>query len=309
MNFYVGVTDHEWFGFLRERKPDEVNFWFPSSKQGFAALQPGEPFLFKLHSPYNIVAGGGFFVRYSALPLSLAGEAFGEKNGAPDYTTCHKRVTKYKKGVSEPDPVIGCVVLTEPFFFEDSQLIPSPSNWSREIVRGKVYSTAEPIGDALWMSVAAQLAPQPAQPTLDLQYEQSQKDAYKLVLGKQRLGQGAFRVLVTDAYHRRCAISGEKTLPVLTAAHIKPYSQQGPHELQNGLLLRADLHLLFDRGLLTITDDYRVEVSQRIKETYNNGKEYYRFQGQKLLEDVLPNKYEDRPSTEYLKWHQESTFR
>ena len=50
-----------------------------------------------------------------------------------------------------------------------------------------------------------------------------------------RLGQGAFRVVVTEAYHRRCAISGEKTLPVLEAAHIKPYTQEGPHEISNGL--------------------------------------------------------------------------
>lgn len=303
MNFYVGVTDHDWFRFLRERQPDEVNFWFPSSRVGFAALQPGEPFLFKLHSPYNAIAGGGFFVRYSALPLSLAWEAFGQKNGAPDYATCHKRITKYKKGVVEPDPVIGCVVLTEPFFFADQDWIPQPQNWANEIVRGKVYGTGEAIGDALWTSVAAQLA------TPERVEEHRATDAYKLVLGKQRIGQGAFRVLVTDAYHRRCAISGEKTLPVLTAAHIKPYSEQGPHALQNGLLLRADLHLLFDRGLLTITDDYRVEVSQRIKETYNNGKEYYRFHGERLIEDVLPERPTERPSAEYLSWHQNRVFR
>ncbi|RPI44481.1 MAG: hypothetical protein EHM59_12710 [Betaproteobacteria bacterium] len=47
-------------------------------------------------------------------------------------------------------------------------------------------------------------------------------------LMRGRLGQGAFRVLVTDAYQRRCAVTGEKTLPVLEAAHIRPYAEDGP---------------------------------------------------------------------------------
>lgn len=53
------------------------------------------------------------------------------------------------------------------------------------------------------------------------------EERYHHILIRHRLGQGAFRVLVTDAYQRRCAISGEKTLPVLEAAHIRPYSQHG----------------------------------------------------------------------------------
>src|SRR5690606_11461688 len=72
-------------------------------------------------------------------------------------------------------------------------------------------------------------------------------------LARARLGQGAFRVLVTDAYQKRCAISGERTLPVLQAAHIRPYAAAGPHRVSNGLLLRSDLHILFDRGYVTVT--------------------------------------------------------
>ena len=46
-----------------------------------------------------------------------------------------------------------------------------------------------------------------------------------------RLGQGSFRIVVTDAYERRCALTGERTLPVLDAAHIKPYSVLHRHEV------------------------------------------------------------------------------
>ena len=53
---------------------------------------------------------------------------------------------------------------------------------------------------------------------------------------RPRLGQGAFRVLVTDIYERRCAVTRERTLPALEAAHIRPYSVGGAHEAPNGLL-------------------------------------------------------------------------
>ncbi len=95
----------------------------------------------------------------------------------------------------------------------------------------------------------------------------------------------------TEAYHRRCAITGEKTLPVLNASHIKPYSKEGPHIASNGLLLRQDIHTLFDRGYITINKDHVVEVSKRIKADYGNGKEYYAYHGKPLSN--IPDKIEE----------------
>jgi hypothetical protein len=73
---WVGVTDKNWYEHLARLAPEEVNFWQPSGSRTFRILQAGEPFLFKLHSPHNYIVGGGFFVRYSALPASLAWDAF-----------------------------------------------------------------------------------------------------------------------------------------------------------------------------------------------------------------------------------------
>ncbi|OPX87215.1 MAG: hypothetical protein A4E53_02593 [Pelotomaculum sp. PtaB.Bin104] len=73
---YVGVTDGNWYTFLAEKQPDEVNFWQPGGRQAFRVLKPNELFLFKLHSPLNYIAGGGFFVRHAFLPVSLAWDAF-----------------------------------------------------------------------------------------------------------------------------------------------------------------------------------------------------------------------------------------
>ena len=121
-----------------------------------------------------------------------------------------------------------------------------------------------------------------------------------------RLGQGAFRVLVTDAYDRRCAITGENTLPVLEAAHIRPYSDDGPHLIENGLLLRSDMHILFDKGLLTLTPEMRWEVSSQIREQYANGKLYYSYHGEHLRS--IPYNAMEQPSPEYLSWHNEHVF-
>jgi putative restriction endonuclease len=74
----------------------------------------------------------------------------------------------------------------------------------------------------------------------------------------------------------------------------------------NGLLLRSDLHTLFDRGYITVTDELRVEVSSRIREEFKNGREYYRHHGQQLA--VVPGLQSERPSLSFLRWHNENRF-
>lgn len=121
-----------------------------------------------------------------------------------------------------------------------------------------------------------------------------------------RLGQGLFRVLLTDAYERRCSISGERTLPVLEAAHIKPYSVVQRHEISNGLLMRSDLHRLFDEGYMTLDPrDRRVVVSKRIRAEFENGKDYYKLEGQTVRE---PSQLWARPTAENLEYHAYNIF-
>lgn len=125
-------------------------------------------------------------------------------------------------------------------------------------------------------------------------------------LARTRLGQGAFRVLVTDVYRRQCAVTGERMLPVLDAAHIQPFAEHGPHLITNGLLLRSHQHTLFDRGYVTVTPELRVEVSERIRQEFENGPEYYRHHGQQLK--ALPMVVDDRPAPDFLRWHNEHVF-
>lgn len=307
MRFWLGVTDNEWFAFLARLQPDEVNFWRPSGK-GFSSIEIGAPFLFKLHSPLNYVVGGGFFVRSEGLPLSLAWEAFEEKNGASSQVELARLIQRHR-GDLDPNPQIGCIILNQPFFIPREHWLPLPGDFQKNIVSGKTYDSTEGSGKRLWQAVQPWLPTfEPAEPQPSTAFDVGEGGRLfgKEYLHCSRLGQGAFRILVTDAYTRRCAVSGERTLPVLQASHIKPFGK-GPNRVDNGLLLRSDLHILFDCGLMTVTPDLHVEISHRIKEEYENGRDYYKHHGNPLA--VRPESPIDRPNANFLRWHNETVFR
>lgn len=226
MKMYVGITDYDWFKTLKRANCEEVNFWKPGGRTNFKALNEGDLFLFKLHSPQDYIVGGGLFLKFSTLPSSLAWEAFGITNGANSLLELNNRVYKYKRTnrFSDPDPQIGCIILSMPFYFDEKEWIPVPQDWNRNIVQGKIYDTSELYGLSLYKQVQDRLRMQEKENAPEYRYGKEQ-------VIRPRIGQGAFKVLITDAYHRRCAITGEKTLPVLEAAHIKPYSSEGPHEI------------------------------------------------------------------------------
>ena len=125
------------------------------------------------------------------------------------------------------------------------------------------------------------------------------------VLHTPRLGQGIFRVQVLDAYGRACAVTGEHSLPVLEAAHIKRYARGGEHAVSNGLSLRSDLHRLFDRGYVTIDERGRFVVGDRLKADFENGRSYYGLRGQPL---EIPAHAPWHPSAAALAFHREHVF-
>lgn len=308
MKIWVGVTDRNWYDHLARLRPEEVNFWQPSGSRTFRVLQAGEPFLFKLHSPENFIVGGGFFVRYSPLPASLAWEAFEGKNGVTSLEDLISRVRRYRADDQSIDPVIGCNVLAEPFFLPRSEWISVPSNWAANIVQGKSYDTESEEGQKLWSAVQQFITlGHRVREATTFPPDQDDRRFGAEYLARGRLGQGAFRVLVTDAYLRRCAVTGEKTLPVLEAAHIKPFALNGPNSVKNGILLRSDLHKLFDLGYVTVTPALKLEVSSRLKVEWENGREYYAYHGKDLR--CRPDDVGSYPSSEFLQWHNENTFK
>jgi len=313
MRIFVAVTDRDWFTLHASKsKVDEVNFWRPSPTATFKALQPGELLLFKLHSPENFVVGGGFFTRFLQLPIDLAWDTFQDANGVQSLTEMRARIAEYRRmpmGVGE-NPVIGCIMVAEPFFWHEDLWIPAPTDFKLNTVQGKGYDSDSGTGRALWEAVSERLRlsqPDRLEPDTATVAAITSNGFGKPQIVLPRLGQGLFRMLVTDVYERRCSITGERTLPVLDAAHIKPYSVVQRHEVWNGLLMRNDLHRLFDKGYLSVDPpDRRVLVSKRIKEEFENGREYYRLEGTPIRE---PKVSAFRPNLENLEYHASNIFR
>lgn len=109
----------------------------------------------------------------------------------------------------------------------------------------------------------------------------------------QRRGQSEFRNKLLHAYDRKCSISDTDCEQTLEAAHIIPYSEEGSNHISNGILLRSDLHTLFDLDLLKITENHTVIVDQSIE-----SEEYRTFNGKKVR---LPKHETDHPSIEAIK--------
>jgi putative restriction endonuclease len=305
VNLFVANTDNAWIDFLSS-EPDvtEVNFWQPG-ETAFRAIQPGELLVFRLKSPRNKIGGFGVFSSHSPLPLQIVWESFGRANGVPSFEALRNSIASYRSdGLATPMTNIGCTILVEPVFFPPDLWFELPPSWSRSIQRGKIYTTDDAEGLHLWnqlQDTARMCAATAASGITDI--IQARYGLPTLVT--PRLGQGAFRVAVTEAYGRQCAITDGKVLPALDAAHIRPYGEGGLHAKSNGILLRKDIHSVFDAGYATVDEGYRFLVSKKVKEVFNNGEEYLRLNGKSLR---LPRQRTDWPNPDFLKWHNLNRF-
>lgn len=304
MDGFVAVTDPGWYERLASRPgPRDANFWRPSTRR--FNLQPGTPFFFKLKAPHHAIAGFGVFWAFTVLPDWLAWETFGDANGVDDLDALRARLRRIREGARiEADPLgqIGCCLIAEATFFPREQWIVPPSDWSPRTQTGATYSLDAGEGQRIWHE-ALGLASMPAlrRPT-----DAPAAPRYgPPTLHRPRLGQGIFRVQVLDAYGRACAVTKEHSLPVLEAAHIRPYARGGDHDVANGLVLRTDLHRLFDRGYVTVDDDSRFVVSRRLREDFDNGRSYYELHGRTLH---VPAPAWHRPSAAALEWHRGQVF-
>lgn len=310
MTGYIANTDQKWFEFLRSLPPqEEVNFWNPSDHYMFRG-QVGSPFLFRLKAPVNMIGGFGIVAWADRMPEWLAWECFGQGNGASTLDAMRAQIGRLreKSDIQKRDTLdqIGCIILSRPVFFPQDLWIPQPTDWQKANLRYAKYDLTVGEGRRVWEACVqrAQAVPLPdVAPPLPLWADGPRFGAPTLVA--PRLGQGVFRLAVTRAYDSSCAVTHEHSLPALEAAHIKPYGAGGDHSVQNGLLLRSDLHRLFDRGYVTVTPDYHVEVSPRLREHFSNGRSYYPLHGQQI---VLPGKVANRPDPQLLQWHNEHSF-
>ena len=312
MRGYVGVTDDEWFRFLAAR-PEvsraEVNFWRPSGGNAFRALTPGEPFFFKTHAPHNRVVGGGFFSGFAALPVSEAWQMFGEANGVTNLQRMRERIAHYRREPIGPheDPVIGCVFVRDVTFFADDMAQDPPPGFALNIVQGKGYD----MGDSHVERYFADLMQLVLGKAIDIDFSQPWHTTGPVFgdprLTPYRLAQQAFKAVVLSAYHGHCAVTGTKIRPVLQAAHIRPVTNGGENRLDNGMLLRSDVHTMFDNGYLAVDPrQNKLIVSPRLREDFGNGAEFYSKAGQVI---ALPDRRVDQPNAEFLEWHLDTVYK
>jgi len=117
----------------------------------------------------------------------------------------------------------------------------------------------------------------------------------------------AFRTAVRTAYGNRCAVTGLQLIngggrPEVEAAHIQPVSQNGPDAIRNGIALSQTFHWLFDRGMISVRDDYGILVSNSVP-----------AQARQMINQdgklILPDSDVFRPSPNYLRFHRDNIFK
>jgi putative restriction endonuclease len=288
--FAISPTDIEWFKFLRtEGLNSEINFWTPTP-WNVSRLASGDKLYFMLKSPIRKIGGYGQFVEYKNMSVNDAWNKYGFKNGCTSKQELIERLDKYKASNSSDersvtDSEIGCIVLTNAVYYDDDKFLDLDNyeiDFSRFIVKIKYYNANDPL----------EIATQSTLKEFELLPTTIEK-LKKSRLVTERKGQGNFRAIITTAYSNKCCITSETTPELLEAAHIQPYFDENSNHVKNGLLLRVDLHKLYDNGLLYIDESFKIYISPEVKSEF-----YRKLNGTTIR---LPENNNLHPSKEALK--------
>lgn len=293
----IANTDYEWFNLLKNNEyTEDVNFWTPTPWK-IKGLNKGDIFYLFLKSPHRKIGGYGIFEYYTELTVKESWKKFGIGNGVSNYFELLERTHKYALKNSKnfkpiKNPTIGCIVLSGVVYFDEQDyFLPETRNWSfpKQIVKLKYLddNNHEPIER------------EHENVTQEFNLVKNTSGNRKTCNIKYRQGQVQFRKNLLETY-KCCAITKEDCSLVLEAAHIQEYINKSSNHMQNGLLLRADVHKLFDNGLITITPDYKIKVSEELPQTYK------KYNGEKIH---LPDNLDNYPSKDALEWHNKALFR
>ena len=277
-SMYVGITDTNWMKFIKEQKNNigrYINFWTPGTKT-FKAIQSGELFLFKLHAKKSKgengeIVGGAYFDGFEQMSVPEAWNRFGYGNGTTSQFELKSAIDEYRvRNNMDRNADIGCIVLRDPFFFEEDKWIESPTDWGKSIVSGKKYDISEGIGYELYQRVAAMINDNAD----EIIISDIEADADKLqILGKERetfikarVNQSVFRERLLNKYDSccLCKVSNPK---FLIASHIKPWADSENNEkldADNGFLLCPNHDALFDSGYISFDKNGAIMISEEL---------------------------------------------
>ena len=280
--YTIAPTDYNWFSFLKETYTTGiVNFWTPTPWK-IKNVELGSKWFFKKKGGEKLICGYGIYNGIQIMTVKNAWTKFGTNNGCSSYAQFNSELSKYNDTI-EGEKEIGAILLSDVVFFDEKDFINLDNRrieWSNNIVKYKTYNDSD-----IMLSTSIE-----------------QKTNFKLVetLNKRRKdsninlreGQSEFRQKISKAYHYKCCVTGESCPDLLEAAHIQSYISKDSNHIQNGLLLRVDIHKMFDSGLIAINKDYEIIISSEITTDY-----YHNLAGRKI---TLPDDIADYPSKEAL---------
>ncbi|RDI05494.1 HNH endonuclease [Flavobacterium sp. AG291] len=293
--FAISPTDKDWYNYLKQNQFNSyINFWTPTP-WNISRLKEGNRLYFMLKSPIRKIGGFGEFVEYKNMTAEAAWNEFGYRNGRESKADFLNGIQKYidknsdkygKRLLNSFSYQIGCIVLKNcQFWDEEYYKLPAEYNieFANQVVTIKYYEEYDSFLQSDFENDSFDLVQEPRE--------------RKKQLTNIRNGQGAFKGKILKAYRNACCVTGETIPELLEAAHIQQYKSKTSNHVQNGLLLRVDIHRLFDNNLIFIDGDYVIHVSDLV------GNEYYkRFDGKKI---TLPDIESEYPSTEALELKRE----
>lgn len=180
----------------------------------------------------------------------------------------------------------------------------TPSDFDRILMRG--VAEEQPIlprvGDANVTTFQISEGPQAS---FQLQQERVRVE----LLTSRAVRDRVFRGVVLRAYDERCAVTGLKLIngsgrAEVAAAHIRPVEHNGPDIINNGIALSGTAHWMFDRGLITVSDDLEIVISRHVND--RDGAEALINRTRRLIGPTLAR---DRPHPAFLAWHRENCFK
>ena len=129
------------------------------------------------------------------------------------------------------------------------------------------------------------------------------------ILSSRIVRDRVFRRVVLNAYHERCAVTGLKLIngggrAEVAAAHIRPVEASGPDVVSNGIALSGTAHWMFDRGLISLSDDLEILISRQV-----NDREGIEAFVNKSGRAYAPPRVHERPHPHFLRWHRENCFK
>ena len=144
-------------------------------------------------------------------------------------------------------------------------------------------------------------------PQVPFQYDQD-RDRVSVTISRI-VRDRVFRSIVLRAYDQRCAITGLRFIngggrAEVDAAHIRPVEKNGPDIVSNGIALSGTAHWMFDRGLISLSDDLEILISRQV-----NDQESVRAFVNETGHALPPSRSSERPHPHFLSWHRTYCFK